>query len=857
MTNFYYLTSPGTPAIGTDGLEFAQLYAPAGTAVDPYFAITQAETTAGLSIQPGIVGQVAYTKFEPGDVRRYGAVGDALWDSGLGAWAGTDNTVPFNTAAIVARVSSGGEIGTTEKSTAQPMQNSTWPDGTYGLGGSAGPVTAPAGGHYLITGDVDFRETALDFKSRIWCATPGTATVFMGSNALSNPTAPQYMYSVLSYDGSYSSAAADQFDIELRGCKHQHVEIEHCRSLRIFATAAIGAVTGSERDYAGVTSYATMKLGYIDQIVLDSDPPQVNDPGPLGGTNSTGGWQTSFKMDIQQFRLFESRGDWDTYSANHILVNGGGTDGAVIDIISGSYIRFINQRFESVKFVRFGKKTSGCSIEFQYNGIRDWPGAAFAQSSDYTATYLPADIVAAAVPYDRIQNFGTRNIVVRAEAKVLQWHPVLLLDAATFDGCYNGVGNISDTDPIVTTGDSVVGTIVKVGNKLTVAPTTKFVQTGLIPITPDKASHLTVIAKGVGPATDAGFRVATVAYGKDRNIIRQRGSKQREISDLAVYKWTVSPATAGEYYLEALAGGDPMIGTAASGGNLNKLYLSDNAIEKGTTVGSLADQTWIYDDGDTLGYDTIYIRDDAGGNPQTSGVALWLDNAQCSIISISQEAHGSIVTNTKHGLLEGDKITMDGIEPDVLGTDMGVLNTNPVWVQSVVDDYTFTIDRDTRGLGVHTGTTGQVNRYTIENSLSSYENYGSPGQPQSNQHEINLSFISDDTYYVRVSVSVGGITGNWSSGDFEFDSLHIVVGSPKTNKNRYDSDLLNFGESLASHIPQLMAPIAQKFGAGTPTVATTTPDHIGQQYIDTTAHKIWVATEISNPAVYADWKILN
>ena len=100
MTNFYYLNSPDPVVIGSDSLEFKALYQPPGSSARAYYPITAAETAAGLIVSAGVAGQVADTTFEPGDVRRYGAVeNEAL-----------TTTTSVNTAAIQAALDSNGRI---------------------------------------------------------------------------------------------------------------------------------------------------------------------------------------------------------------------------------------------------------------------------------------------------------------------------------------------------------------------------------------------------------------------------------------------------------------------------------------------------------------------------------------------------------------------------------------------------------------------------------------------------------------------------------------------------------------------------------------------------------------------------
>lgn len=82
----------------------------------------------------------------------------------------------------------------------------------------------------------------------------------------------------------------------------------------------------------------------------------------------------------------------------------------------------------------------------------------------------------------------------------------------------------------------------------------------------------------------------------------------------ATYKWTASGSGTNEYYLELAAGGDPSISEPAY------LLLGDSVISEGT-AGSLSDHGWDYGDNDTLGYNTVYIRDDSG-DPDTTGIKI-------------------------------------------------------------------------------------------------------------------------------------------------------------------------------------------------------------------------------------------
>jgi hypothetical protein len=45
-------------------------------------------------------------------------------------------------------------------------------------------------------------------------------------------------------------------------------------------------------------------------------------------------------------------------------------------------------------------------------------------------------------------------------------------------------------------------------------------------------------------------------------------------------------------------------------------------------------------------------------------------------------------------------------------------------------------------------------------------------------------------------------------------------------------------------------------GAGTPTVTSTKPEFIGQEYLDTSAAMFYKAVTLSSPPVVGDWKLI-
>ncbi len=83
----------------------------------------------------------------------------------------------------------------------------------------------------------------------------------------------------------------------------------------------------------------------------------------------------------------------------------------------------------------------------------------------------------------------------------------------------------------------------------------------------------------------------------------------------AAYKWTASGSGANEFYLEAVVGGDPSLGDGP-----DQIYMDGVRLLIGT-AGSLSDHEWDWADNDTLGFSTVYLRDESG-DPDGSGVVI-------------------------------------------------------------------------------------------------------------------------------------------------------------------------------------------------------------------------------------------
>lgn len=85
----------------------------------------------------------------------------------------------------------------------------------------------------------------------------------------------------------------------------------------------------------------------------------------------------------------------------------------------------------------------------------------------------------------------------------------------------------------------------------------------------------------------------------------------------ATYKWTLSGSGTAEYYLELAEGGDPGLSEPS------KVVESAIILTAGA-IGALAAGEWAWDDNDTLGYDTVYVRLSGSGDPdaQAAGYVL-------------------------------------------------------------------------------------------------------------------------------------------------------------------------------------------------------------------------------------------
>ena len=124
------------------------------------------------------------------------------------------------------------------------------------------------------------------------------------------------------------------------------------------------------------------------------------------------------------------------------------------------------------------------------------------------------------------------------------------------------------------------------------------------------------------------------------------------ITDGVTYQWTASGSGTGEYYCEALGGGNPGLADPDH-------VVMNGTVRSQATLGSLTAGTWNYGDNDVLGWDTIYVRLDDDADPD-SKAAGWLRTGEKGLIArLSQGANRHI------RVLSGGATDEDG-SPDTL-----------------------------------------------------------------------------------------------------------------------------------------------------------------------------------------------
>lgn len=142
------------------------------------------------------------------------------------------------------------------------------------------------------------------------------------------------------------------------------------------------------------------------------------------------------------------------------------------------------------------------------------------------------------------------------------------------------------------------------------------------------------------------------------------------------FSWTLSGSGTNEYYVRTAANGNP--GFQAKPANV---YINGANATEGTR-GTLAAGTWGWGDGDTLGYNTVYVRLTGGGDPDAQVV----DHVQFYQIPQATEhvrfAANSASINSATGLDQsgvaiGDFIVEEGCEASFGSATLGYLIIDP------------------------------------------------------------------------------------------------------------------------------------------------------------------------------------
>lgn len=212
----------------------------------------------------------------------------------------------------------------------------------------------------------------------------------------------------------------------------------------------------------------------------------------------------------------------------------------------------------------------------------------------------------------------------------------------------------------------------------------------------------------------------------------------------ATYKWTASGSGTNEYYCELAAGGNPSLVEPTS------LWLNTSTwgIE-GSALGSLADHEWKWGNNDSLGYNTVYVRDDTG-DPDTSGLTVhapqwapFLCNGK-SYVTVNGltvlYANGDWIAGIR--VLGGSHITIENCTVKYSGNGIALEGTDYGVVDGCVADLNIT-----HGINVHGEDSDTVTNCEVKNSTSSntIQTVTTPGIE--NGYGIKFMFITNSSIH--------------------------------------------------------------------------------------------------------------
>lgn len=262
-----------------------------------------------------------------------------------------------------------------------------------------------------------------------------------------------------------------------------------------------------------------------------------------------------------------------------------------------------------------------------------------------------------------------------------------------------------------------------------------------------------------------------------------------ELLTSASYKWTASGSGTNEYYLEASGGGDPGLSEV-------KLLVLDEVWLNKDTLGSLADHTWNWGDNDTLGYSTVYIRDDTG-DPDGSGVVI--DGGQLDACLYNYGSDYIRVENIQLIKSNHRGIWVAGTATD---WELGSLTithcrTDGVWLGDDLDTWSFsslTINNcGGSGIEYHAADNCTIDSCNITNNgRNTTDQYACAITGECNTVTISNNTTSNNTsnttgysheIYVYAGTGTATIYGNDCSANLSGNAIYIK-GSANVYKNK-------------------------------------------------------------------------
>lgn len=144
------------------------------------------------------------------------------------------------------------------------------------------------------------------------------------------------------------------------------------------------------------------------------------------------------------------------------------------------------------------------------------------------------------------------------------------------------------------------------------------------------------------------------------------------------WQWTASGSGTNEYYLEASGGGDPGIGQP---GNVQE----DGSNMTSGTAGSLATGEWDWNDNDTLGFNTVYVRLSDGSDPdsKSDGYVTYTQIPQASDDVVIPAGEVDINAGLDQSSVSINSFTVENGYNNDIGADV----LNPLQINTSSFDY--------------------------------------------------------------------------------------------------------------------------------------------------------------------------